>query len=390
MRASVDTERLDRATADLEPPFVVVDLTAFDANADDLVRRAAGTPIRVASKSIRVRTLLRRAVERPGFAGVMSFALPEAIWLVRNGVTDVLMGYPTADRTALAALASDEALAAAITLTVDDVAQVDLVEAVVGRRHPTIRLCVDIDTSYRVLGAWLGARRSPVRTPEQAVALVRELEQRQGFQVVGALAYEAQLAGVSDRGVAVRWMKRRSAREIETRRAVLVRAVESITALEFVNAGGTGNLELAAFDPTVTEVTAGSGLLGPRLFDDYRAFTPRPACVFALPVVRRPGSGAVTVFSGGWIASGPAGRSRWPTPVRPPGLRLTGTEGAGEVQTPLLGRAADGLRIGDRVWFRHAKAGEPMEHVDVVHLIEGDRVVDTVPTYRGEGRAFGV
>lgn len=83
-----------------------------------------------------------------------------------------------------------------------------------------------------------------------------------------------------------------------------------------------------------------------------------------------------------------AGRDRLPTPWLPAGLQLDGLEGAGEVQTPLLGAAADGLRVGDRVWFRHAKAGEPAEHFLEVHLLSGVRVVDAVPTYRGEGRCF--
>ncbi|MGW5671296.1 hypothetical protein ACWEVO_25665, partial [Micromonospora sp. NPDC003776] len=64
------------------------------------------------------------------------------------------------------------------------------------------------------------------------------------------------------------------------------------------------------------------------------------------------------------------------------------TEGAGEVQTPLAGAAATALRVGDRVWFRHAKAGELCERVNEVHLVDGDTVVSTVPTYRGEGHAF--
>ena len=73
----------------------------------------------------------------------------------------------------------------------------------------------------------------------------------------------------------------------------------------------------------------------------------------------------------------------------PPGLRLDRQEGAGEVQTPLLGEAADALRVGDRVWFRHAKAGELCERFDAVHLVRGARGRrTTVPTYRGEGRAF--
>ena len=61
---------------------------------------------------------------------------------------------------------------------------------------------------------------------------------------------------------------------------------------------------------------------------------------------------------------------------------------AGEVQTPLIGPAADGLRIGDKVWMRHAKAGELCERFSDLHLVEGEVVAATVPTYRGEGQTF--
>jgi D-serine deaminase-like pyridoxal phosphate-dependent protein len=40
------------------------------------------------------------------------------------------------------------------------------------------------------------------------------------------------------------------------------------------------------------------------------------------------------------------------------------------------------------VWFRHAKAGELCERVDVLHLVQGDAVIGSAPTYRGEGRVF--
>ena len=58
------------------------------------------------------------------------------------------------------------------------------------------------------------------------------------------------------------------------------------------------------------------------------------------------------------------------------------------MQTPLLGAAADGLAIGDRVYMRHAKAGELCERFDSLYLVEGGEIVDSVPTYRGEGRTF--
>ena len=103
--------------------------------------------------------------------------------------------------------------------------------------------------------------------------------------------------------------------------------------------------------------------------------------------MRKPTPKIATALGGGYIASGAPGRDRLPRPVLPAGLKLDAREGAGEVQTPLLG-AGGALRVGDRVWFRHAKAGELCERFDVVHLVRGGAIVDTVPTYRGEGKTF--
>ncbi len=164
--------------------------------------------------------------------------------------------------------------------------------------------------------------------------------------------------------------------------------VAGIQQLRFVNGGGTGSLELTSAESAVTEIAAGSGLYGPTLFDAYRSFQPEPAALFALPVVRRPSPGVVTVLGGGYLASGPADAARLPVPFLPGGLSLDKQEGAGEVQTPLIGAAARELRVGDRVWFRHAKAGELCERFDRLRLIEGDRILEEVATYRGEGKCF--
>ncbi|GAB3964820.1 amino acid deaminase/aldolase [Plantactinospora veratri] len=333
----------------------------------------------------------------------MTYTLAEAIWLVRSGVTDdVLLGYPTADRQALAQLAADPDLAAKICLMVDSSAQLDLVDAVAAAgSRAELRTCLDLDASWRPLAdtfggrLHIGIRRSPVHSADEAGTLAGTIAQRPGFRLVGLMAYEAQIAGLGDapprqavRGATIRLLQRRSYRELVQRRAAAVAAVREHADLEFVNGGGTGSIALTAADPAVTEITAGSGLYGPTLFDAYRSWRPRPAAFFALSVVRRPAARMVTLLGGGWVASGPADPTRLPTPWLPPGLRLTGTEGAGEVQTPVTGAAAESLRVGDRVWFRHAKAGELAEHVGELHLVESDRVVGTVPTYRGEGRAF--
>ena len=278
---------------------------------------------------------------------------------------------------------------------VDSVEHLDLIDSALGAGHPEVRVCLELDAGYRRGRLVVGAKRSPVRTPEAAAALARAVAARPGFLVVGLMAYEAQIAGVGDRPPGrplmarlLRAIQRASARELAERRAAVVAAVREVVPLEFVNGGGTGSVAGTAGEAAVTEVAAGSGLYGPTLFDSYSAFTPRPAAFFALPVVRRPSRGVVTALGGGYLASGAAGADRLPQPWLPPGLRLDPREGAGEVQTPVLGEPARTLRIGDRVYFRHAKAGELCERFDILHLVQGEEVVDAVPTYRGEGKTF--
>ena len=399
--------RLEQATAHLEPPFALVDLDAFWANAADLESRASPKPIRLASKSVRCRGLQQRVLARHGFSGTLAYTLPEALWLADRGFEDLLVAYPTADRAALRELArlSAERPTARVTVMVDSVAQLDQIEAAraqVGAAAQVapaapVRVCIDLDAGLRLFAGRvrIGVKRSPVHTPAQALALARAILARDGLALAGIMAYEAQTAGLGDappgrpaRALALRALQALSARELAARRAEAVAAVRGLAPLQIVNGGGTGSLQLTAREPAVTEVTAGSGLYGPTLFDAYRSFRPRPAALFALPVVRRPRPDVATVLGGGYIASGPAGADRLPRPHLPAGLRLDRQEGAGEVQTPLLGAPAARLRVGDRVWFRHAKAGELCEHFPTLHLLEGDRIVEELPTYRGEGQCF--
>jgi D-serine deaminase-like pyridoxal phosphate-dependent protein len=392
--------RLDDAVAKhgvpLPTPVFVVDLDAFDANAADLVRRAGGKTIRVASKSLRVPALIGRALERDGVRGVLSYSLREALWLHAQQVTDdIVVAYPTVDRGALAELVASPSAAGAITIMVDDTAQLDVVDSV--RFSPTVpvRVAIDVDAGLRMAGQHLGPKRSPLHDASAVVALARAITERDGFRLVGAMTYEGQVAGLPDslptartRSMVIRRLKALSLTQLAVRRREIADAIRPLADLEFWNAGGSGSVEQSAADPVVTEVAAGSGLLVPTLFDHYRSFAPAPASFFALPVTRKPSPEMATVHGGGLIASGPAGPDRAPTPWSPAGLHLTGLEGAGEVQTPLTGRAAALLEIGDLVWFRHAKSGEPFEHTPTVHLLAGSEFVDAVPTYRGCGQAF--
>ncbi len=396
-----DLIRLNSATAHLDAPFAIVDMAAFRANAAAMTSRAGGKPIRLASKSVRCRHLIELVLAMDGFRGILAYTLPEALWLAACGTSDdIVVAYPTADSAALARLAQDADAAASIAVMVDSPDHLDLIEkaaAAVANPHP-VRVAIDLDAGYEALGGKFraGARRSPVRSPGEAVDLAQAIMARPGLRLVGLMAYESQIAGVGDNppgrplyGQAVRIMQRKSAAELAARRGAVVAAVRKLTPLEFVNGGGTGSLEGTSAEAAVTEIGAGSGLYHPTLFDAYRGFTGQPAAMFALPVVRRPGPGMVTALGGGY----PGVRSRHAAagchrPYLPGGLRLDKEEGAGEVQTPLIGPAADALKIGDKVWFRHAKAGELCERFSELHLIDGEATAGPVPTYRGEGQNF--
>jgi D-serine deaminase-like pyridoxal phosphate-dependent protein len=388
-------EELERIFAGVDAPFALVDLDAMWSNARDLLARASGTPIRVASKSVRSRSLLHAILGHdPGFRGLMTFTLAESLWLHEHGFDDLLLAYPTADRSALGRLAALDGAGLPI-LMVDSVEQLDLIDAACGLSRNQIRVCLEVDVGWWPLGGRLkvGAKRSPIRTPEQAQALAREIAARPRFELAALMGYEAHIAGVADRppgtriqGPLIRLMKRLSAAEIAERRAAVVSAVREVAPVPIVNGGGTGSVHLTRREAVVTEITAGSGFFAPGLFDHYSGFTLTPAAMFAMPVVRRPSPATATLLGGGYLASGAARPDRLPRPHLPRGLRLDSREGAGEVQTPVTGSAAAGLRIGDRVYLRHAKAGELCERFNELYLVSGGEIVDVVPTYRGEGR----
>ncbi|PKI92167.1 alanine racemase [Actinomycetales bacterium SN12] len=384
---------LTEATAHLPAPVAVIDREALRHNAMDLLVRAGGIPIRVATKSVRVRAVLDAVLELPGYRGLLAFTLAEALWLAEQH-DDIVLGYPTVDREGLRRLLADEQAASRITLMIDDTAHLDLIDSVAAPgTRPEVRVAIDVDASLRSTSlGHIGVRRSPLYSASDVAAFGREVVRRPGFRLVGLQMYEAQIAGQGDAAgpdaPVIRMVQARSRDELRRRRAEIADAMAQVAPLEFLNGGGTGSLEFTGSDQSLTEATAGSGLLAGHLFDGYRSFRPAPAAAFALDVVRKPTHDIATVLGGGWIASGPALASRQPLPVWPAGLRTLGREAAGEVQTPLRGPAARQLRVGDRVWFRHAKSGEPAERVDRYHLVSDGTVIGELSTYRGEGKAF--
>lgn len=391
-------DRYRRALAGLRLPCAFVDLDRFDANAAALEARAGGLPIRVASKSLRCLALIRRVLERPGFAGVMAYSADEAAWLHERGVDDILVAYPSLERADLERVCARVAAGATIRLCVDDRAQVAVLDAIATVADVTLELVIDVDMSTEFPGLHFGVRRSPLRGVDEVLELAELISLCEGLRLVGLLAFEAQIAGQPDalpearaKSRILRELKRRSIGEFQGRRRAIVEALREAFGPEvvgLVNGGGTGSLESSRRDPALTELSAGSGLFAPGRFDHYRDFVHHPAAGFALPAVRRPSPTILTCAGGGLVASGPPGWGRLPTPWQPPGGRLLAFEGAGEVQTPVEFDEPPPVDLGDPILFRHAKAGELCEHFPTLALIHDGAVVDEVETYRGAGRVW--
>jgi D-serine deaminase-like pyridoxal phosphate-dependent protein len=348
----------------VQPPFAFVDLDGLWPNAADLLRRSRGKPIRIASEAIRSRPVLQRLLDLdPGFQGALTFSLPETLWLWEHGLRDLVVAYPTTDRaclTRLARITSADPEQAPVVM-VDSLEHVELVEESASPFVAPVRVAIDLDLSWQPLRGLVkfGPTRSAVRTPEQAVALAQEIDRREHTKLVGVRAYEGQIAGVGDsvpgkgfNNLVVRAMQAASAKELEERRSEIVSALTGVAELEFVCGGGTGSIERTAAEWAVTEVAGGSGFYAPVTADHYRAFQPRPAAMFAMPVTRSSGRSEV------------------------PGARRVLSSGSG------------GSRIGERAYFRDLHAAELCERFDRLFLLTGTTIRDEVPTYRGEGKSF--
>lgn len=177
--------------ADRSAPLGLLDLDAFRANAAALHARAGGVPIRVASKSLRIRRAVAEALAQPGFAGVMAFTLPEALWWAESGQADVLLAYPTADVAALGRWVADPAARAAVVVTVDGPEHLELVAAAAraaGVRLdapglPPLRICLDVDAAWAA-GAY--PRFADFRAQRDAVDPARVFTNEHLDRVLGA------------------------------------------------------------------------------------------------------------------------------------------------------------------------------------------------------------
>ena len=378
-------------------PLAYIDLDLLEKNMGGILQRADGKPVRVASKSIRSVTILKKILEYDRhFRGILSFSAAEAIFLHKMGLDDIVVAYPEINLDTIEGVVQCLHSGATICLMVDDPYHIELLEYVGTKTTTAIPVCIDIDVSVDFPGLHFGVWRSSLRDKASLDALLDKIESTNYIRIDGVMGYEAEIAGVADAisgkrvaNTVIRTLKKISMPRIREKRAMAVDLIKKRGhKLQFVNGGGTGSLESTTKDPSVTEVTAGSGFYQSHLFDNYSAFSAYPAAGFACAINRRPAKGIYTCAGGGYIASGSIEPIKAPLPYLPEGVRLTKTEGAGEVQTPILYDGKVPLNIGDPIFFRHSKAGELCERFNELILIKNNAIEDIVTTYRGDVQCF--
>lgn len=373
-------------------PCAFVDLDAFDANCESLANMVKDTKftIRIATKSIRVPDLIRRALNSGApFKGLMCFAAHEAEFLSSQGFDDFLVAYPTFQESDLLALKRVHDSGKTISLVVDSEEHLIVLEKMMRNSSRPFPVLLEPDLSLRIGSLVIGVRRSPLRSVNAIVSLAKAVKKYPSLKFMGLMAYEAHIAGVPDRNPFKKLLSpalyfiRRFAmkRVIRFRQELVDRLNQEGLHPELVNGGGTGSLSFNREEKILTEVTAGSGLFCSHLFDYYSNFHLKPSAFFALQAVRKPEDGWVTCQGGGYVASGEPGWDRIPKPVEG---ELSGFEATGEVQTPVKLHA----KLGDPVIFRHSKAGELAERFTDFKLISGGKIVGRSLTYRGYGENY--
>jgi D-serine deaminase-like pyridoxal phosphate-dependent protein len=348
---------------------------------------------------VRVPALIARVLKHgPPYRGLMCYSAEEAELLRSQGFDDLLVAYPTVRASDLAALRRLHENGARVVATVDREQQVELLAAAMKGCALPFPAIADVDASLRIFGGrvHLGVRRSPLRDERDVAVFLDRVARFREVRIVGAMAYEAQLAGLGDRNPFKRMMnpayslvRRLSVGSVARLRERVARVLRDRgVPLELFNGGGTGSVNFASREAALTELSAGSGLLCSHLFDYYSNVRFEPSCFFALQASRSSDEGLVTCLGGGYIASGAAGWDRVPVPYLPEGARLLPDEGCGEVQTPVRLPGGAKVAFGDPVLFRHAKAGELAERFNEYILVSDGKIVERAKTYRGLGHCF--
>lgn len=389
------TSRLDQAFCDLERPFAWLDLDALDKNIQMVQDACGGKQIRIATKSIRSIEVLRYIQKKlVNVVGFMTFTAAETLFLLEQQFDDLLLGYPVMEEATIRRLLHFVKEGKIVTFMVDRPEHIQLLAKLGQEIGVRVQVCIDLNVSNDFKVLYFGTKRSSLSSLETLTTFLQTIQNTPVIEVVGAMGYEAQIAGVGNRpanalkGRVIEVMQVQAKKQVtQFRRLAIAHIKAYFPNLRFVNGGGSGSMTYTNQQKEVTEITVGSAFYAPALFDQFTHLQLEKAAGFALRVTRMPEKNIVVCHGGGYTASGAIGMDRLPVFYDPTTFAYLSLEGAGEVQTPIKVKGKS-INIGDTIYFRHAKAGELCERFQVLHAIRGDKYAGHYTTYRGDGQCF--
>ena len=389
------TTRFDCVFRELERPFAWLDFDALDHNITTVHNACGEKNIRLATKSVRSVEILHYLQKNlPNVTGFMTFTAAETIFLLQQHFDDLLLGYPVMEEAAVRQLLHFVKEGKTVTFMVDKQEHVEFLAELGQELGVRARVCIDINVSNDFKLLYFGTKRSSLHSFELLTPFLEYIKNQPFIEVVGAMGYEAQIAGVGNRpantvkGRIIEVMQLQAKKQVtQFRRLAIAHVKAYFPNLRFVNGGGSGSMAYTAQQKEVTEITVGSAFYAPALFDQFTHLQLEKAAGFALRVTRKPEKNIVVCHGGGYTASGAISTDRLPVFYEPTFFSYLSLEGVGEVQTPVKVNRKK-INVGDTLYFRHAKAGELCERFQELHGIRGDKYIGTYTTYRGDGQCF--
>ena len=386
-------EKLKNVVKDQKFPLAICDLDAFNKNLERVGNdlRKSKKFLRLCTKSIRVPELVNKVEKKDFVNGIFTYNSAEALFYAENyGIEDILLGYPTISKVDIEELCQAAKVDGVnITVMVDDIKQVNLLNDIATKNSVKFSTLIEIDVADEFLGRNIGVYRSPIRKPETVVDLASTISTKSNLHFRGIMGYEAQNASIGDNKILFRFVKRRSRKHVDVWRQDVVDAlINARLPPEIVNGGGSGCYQETAAEKSTTEIGIGSLLFKSHIFDPIKSLEEfLPSLFFVLQIVRKPRANIATAFSGGYVSSGSV--RAVPQAVIPKNLITSKDEEFGEVQTPFIfDKSKIDLVLGDPIFCRFGKAGEPLEHFNEVFIYKNGEIIDKYKTYRGYGKKF--
>ena len=374
-------------------PLAICDLDAFNQNLERIGKflRITKKSLRLCTKSVRVPELVSKVEKEDFVNGIFTYNSAEALFYAENyKIKDILMGYPTMSKVDVEELCQAAKVdGVRISVMVDDTKQIDLLDDLATKNNVEIDILIEIDVADKLFGRNVGVLRSPIREPEVVVSLARFISKKSQLYFRGIMGYEAQNASIGDDKMLFRYAKKRSRKKVNVWRQNVVDALNTAGFQpEVVNGGGSGCYQETATEPSITEIGIGSLLFKSHIFDTINSLNEfLPSIFFVLQIVRKPRINIATAFSGGYVSSGSV--RALPKSVIPKNLKISKDEAFGEVQTPFIFNPNQiELNLGDPIFCRFGKAGEPLEHFNEIHVYSIGEITATYKTYRGFGKRF--